>query len=80
MDRITVPYLYKYEKVKILSILVDELSKIHCDKYSTIELINLAKQDLYNKKVDKVIERKLPNGSVELWNVKELKILKNEKN
>jgi DNA-directed RNA polymerase I, II, and III subunit RPABC2 len=74
--RITLPYLSKYEKARVLSVRSLEISKgaqLMIDNTDNVSNpIELAKMELKEKKIPFIIVRTLPDGSTEEWKVSEL--------
>ena len=77
-DRISRPYITKYEKVRILS---DRAKQLETGAQSTIKIENIkdlnvkeiAKLELLHNKIPFFIERKMPNGKIEQWTLDEFK-------
>jgi len=76
--KITLPFLSKYEKAKILGLRIQQLStganttllkEEYIDLKSNIEI---AEKELKLKKIPLIISRRLPNNKRELWHVKDL--------
>mgnify|MGYP003923425557 FL=1 len=77
-NKITLPFLSKYEKAKILGLRIQQLStganttllkEEYIDLKSNIEI---AEKELKLKKIPPIISRRLPNNKRELWHVKDL--------
>jgi len=77
-NKITLPFLSKYEKAKILGLRIQQLStganttllkEEYIDLKSNIEI---AEKELKLKKIPLIISRRLPNNKRELWHVKDL--------
>lgn len=78
--RKTFNIMTKYEKNYILGIRVQQIMngsplfiKINEDK--TINIFDIAYSELIQKKLPFKIKRKLPNGTIEIWDLNELEIL-----
>jgi DNA-directed RNA polymerase subunit K/omega len=77
-NRITKPYLTKYERVRLLSERTKQISLGAKPMIKNIynltpkEITNL---EIINKTIPLIIERVLPNGKREHWNIKELEII-----
>lgn len=74
--RITLPYLTKYEKAKVVGSRALQLSQgakalVNFTKFDPIEI---AKKELMNKTLPLIIRRYLPNGKYEDWSLSELEI------
>ena len=75
-DRISRPYITKYERVRILS---DRAKQLETGAQSTIRIENIkdlsvkdiAKLEFLHKKIPFYIERKMPNGKIEQWRLDE---------
>lgn len=75
--RMTFPYLTKFEKVLLLGYRVQQIkygSKIMIDlkKYNLSTPLSIAEEELKQKIIPFKIKRPLPNGSFEIWDLKEL--------
>jgi DNA-directed RNA polymerases I, II, and III subunit RPABC2 len=74
-DRITKPYLTKYERVRLLA---DRATQIASGSQPMLKNVNhldskiIAKLELESKKIPLYIERELPDGRIEKWYVHEL--------
>lgn len=69
--------LTKYEKNYIMGIRINQIINgsplfIEYDKSKTFDVFEIVKQELYQKKLPFKVKRKLPNGNIELWNLKDL--------
>lgn len=76
-DRICKPYLTKYEQVRMLGTRTKQIadgSKIFV-KINTKNPLEIAKAELENKTIPLKVKRDLPNGTYEIWSVKELQVL-----
>lgn len=74
--RITSPYMTKYERAKIINKRANELRSgavpyIHVPTGKSIMAspLTIAEMELYNYKLPYKINRKLPNGKVEIWTI-----------
>lgn len=77
-DRITKPFLTKYERVRILGERAKQLSmgaKPMLKNIIGIKHDELAKLELENKVIPYKIRRPLPDGRIEIWKINELTIL-----
>ena len=79
-DKISQPYLTKYEYAKIIGIaaqqiesgrepLVDKIPKTYTNP------VDIATYELEKKKTPFIIQRKLPNNEVEYWSIDQLSII-----
>jgi DNA-directed RNA polymerase I, II, and III subunit RPABC2 len=77
--RKTFNILTKYEKNYLLGIRSQQImngSPIFVDlKNKKMSIFDIAYQELIEKKIPFKIKRKLPNGIIEIWDLKDLKIL-----
>lgn len=69
--------LTKYEKNYIMGIRINQIINgsplfIEYDKSKPFDVFEIVKQELYQKKLPFKVKRKLPNGNIELWNLKDL--------
>ncbi len=77
MDRKkTSPYLSRYERAKVISIRAQQLSigkqpQIEVDS-TNINHLEIALQELKEKKIPNNIIRKLPDNTIEIWAAKDL--------
>lgn len=74
-DRITRPYLTKYEKVRVLGIRTQQIAsgaKPMVKDVKGLSSYKIAKLELKNKVLPLIIQRPLPNGDIEQWKVNEL--------
>ncbi len=72
----TSPYLSRYERAKVISIRAQQLSigkqpQIEVDG-TNINHLEIALQELKEKKIPNNIIRKLPDNTVEIWAAKDL--------
>jgi len=76
-ERILSHALDQFERSKVITIRVDELSQgeeILCKHHkSSWTFLQIAEQELLENVLDMEIERLHPNGEPETWNIKELK-------
>jgi DNA-directed RNA polymerase subunit K/omega len=76
--RITKPVLTKYERVRALGARSKQLSmgaKPMIKNASGLSAREIANLELMNKIMPYIIERQLPNGRIEKWNINDLKIV-----
>ena len=77
-DKITTPFLSKFEKTKILGLRIQQLSAGAPSVLSKNQLKNLksnieiAEKELELKKTPFIIRRRLPNNKFEYWHIKDL--------
>jgi len=77
-ERITVPRLTKYEKVRILGTRAKQISdgsKIFIKSNKVKNAMDIAELELEYKVIPLKIKRPLPNGRYEIWAIKELEII-----
>lgn len=77
-QRTTKPFLFKYERVRLLGDRARQLSlgaKPMLTGVTTIDPKELARLELKHGVIPLLIKRPLPNGMSEVWKVSELKIL-----
>lgn len=77
-NRISKNVLTKYERVRALGARAKQISmgaKPMIKNTSGLSAKEIAKLELVNKVMPFIIERQLPNGRVERWNINELKIV-----
>ena len=72
----TSPYLSRYERTKVISVRAQQLSignqpQIEVDSTNTNHL-EIAIQELKEKKIPNNIIRKLPDKTIEIWAAKDL--------
>ena len=75
----TIPILTKYEKAKILGQRTKQLNSgnkpfVAVDR-KTLDNSIIAEQELIEKKLPFIIQRPIPGGGVEYWNVKDLELI-----
>jgi len=72
----TSPYLTRYERTKVISIRAQQLSIGKQPQIevviNTINHLEIALQELKEKKIPNNIIRKLPDNTVEIWAAKDL--------
>lgn len=71
--------LSKYEKIKILGVRAEQLQRgaipnVDVDEDNFIAL-EIAKQELHERKIPFMVVRKLPNGKKEYWKLDDMIIL-----
>jgi len=77
-QRMTIPFLTKYEKTRIIGKRAMQISKGSPPLVEIGDLespIDIAKKELMERKIPFIIRRPLPDGSYEDWRVDELRIL-----
>ena len=70
----TVPFLNKFEKARLLGVRIQQLSAGAEPKINTSELLNIveiAQEELRQRKIPLIIKRNLPNGDSEEWKLEE---------
>jgi len=70
----TVPFLNKFEKARLLGVRIQQLSAGAEPKINTTELLNIveiAQEELIQRKIPLIIKRNLPNGDSEEWKLEE---------
>ena len=75
----TIPFLTKYERARILGLRTKQINRgsaifVKADK-DIIDGYNIALLELEQKKIPFIIQRPLPNGGSEYWNVSDLEII-----
>jgi len=76
--RRTIPFLTKYEKARIIGKRAMQISKGSIPLIDIGNLdnpIDIAKKELFERKIPYIIRRPLPDGTYEDWRVDELRIL-----
>ena len=76
-ERITIPKLTKYEKVRLLGTRAKQISdgsKVFIKSKNVKNAMDIAELELENKVIPLKIKRPLPNGKYEIWSVKDLDI------
>lgn len=74
--RITLPFLTKYEKARVLGERAQQISlgsPVEIATSST-DPLEIARKELFLKKIPLSIKRYLPDGTVEIWNVNEMNL------
>lgn len=74
-QRITTPYMTKYERARILGTRALQISMnapVFVDLEGETDPLRIAMKELAEKKIPLVIRRYLPDGSFEDWSVEEL--------
>jgi len=74
-DRIGKPYLFKFERVRLLQDRAVQLangSNPMIKNVNHLDPIQIAKLELETKKIPLYIERQMPGGKIEVWHVSEL--------
>ena len=74
-DKKTIPVLTKYEKARVLGYRAKQIecgAKPFIDPGDMISSIDIAKKELYSKKLPFIIRRPLPDGTFEDWPIQEL--------
>jgi DNA-directed RNA polymerase subunit K/omega len=77
-DRISKPYLTKYERVRILGTRTQQLlggAKPMLKNFDKLTPKEMAKMELEKGVVPLIIHRPMPNGTIEVWKANELKIV-----
>ena len=76
--RITKPYLTKYEMARIIGYRSEQIgagSQLYIDPGNITNVIDIAKKELYERKIPFIIKRTLPNNISEYWKLDELEII-----
>ena len=74
-ERVTTPYLTKYERARILgerALQISNGSPICVDYTNETDALRIAQKELLERKIPIVIRRYLPNGVYEDWKISEL--------
>ena len=79
-ERITNPYLTKYEKTRILGVRTTQLARgakplVELEQNHNYTQKDIAELELINKVSPFKIKRPLPNGKYEIWDVNELNLV-----
>jgi DNA-directed RNA polymerase I, II, and III subunit RPABC2 len=77
-DRITPPFLTKYEKARILGVRATQIgrnSPIYVDPGDETDPLVIAEKELVEGRIPFIVRRYLPDNSYEDWPLKELKNL-----
>ena len=76
-----IPIMTKYEKARVLGMRTKQLNQsktvkpyVKVDRM-TMDKSIIAEMELQQKKLPFIIERPLPGGGVEYWNVKDLEVI-----
>ena len=74
-ERVTIPYLTKYEKCQLISCRAQQLSMgsiplVNVGKIK--DIVEIAEKELKERKMPLIVRRVLPNGKYEDWKVEEL--------
>lgn len=77
--RVTFPYLTLYEKVLILGKRMEQIIHgsvvlVDIDNLEEKTPYNIATEELRKKVIPFSVKRTLPNGNIELWDIKELSV------
>lgn len=75
-EKKTLPFLTKYEKARIIGLRTQQLSTgaipmIDTDMYDSA--LEVAEEELKQRKIPFIIRRVLPNGEIEDWKIEEFK-------
>ena len=76
-ERITIPRLTKYERVRLLGTRAKQISdgsKVFIKSTKVKTAMDIAELELEYKVIPLKIKRPLPNGRYEIWSIKELEI------
>ena len=74
-DKITSPLMTKFEYTSLIGIRAMQISMnapVIVDTENMIDPIKIAKKEIQEKKVPLIIKRKLPNGTFENWNIRDM--------
>lgn len=79
-ERISQPYLTKYEKTRILGVRTTQLARgakplVDLEENHNYSPKEIAELELINKVSPFIIKRPFPNGKYEIWDVNELNII-----
>jgi DNA-directed RNA polymerase I, II, and III subunit RPABC2 len=77
-ERITIPKLTKYEKVRLLGTRAKQISdgsKVFIKSKKVRNAMDIAELELEHKVIPLKIKRPLPNGKYEIWSIKELELI-----
>ncbi len=74
--KISIPYLTKYERAKIIGYRATQISRgaepfIDPYKYGLTDTIEIARKELELKQMPLIVRRKMPNGKYEDWKIEE---------
>lgn len=74
-EKLTKPYMTKYEKTKILGIRALQISKnspIMVDANGETDSLKIAQMELRERKIPIIVRRYLPNGVYEDWKIDDM--------
>lgn len=74
MTKKTFPFLTKYEKARILGVRTQQISTgapIMIDSTGLSSALQVAEEELRQRKIPFIIRRTLPNGKIEDWKIEE---------
>lgn len=76
-ERITKPFLSKYEKTRIIATRAHQIARgsmpfINFERDGNVDPVQLAEEELRQRKTPLIVRRKLPSGFYEDWRVEEL--------
>ena len=82
-NRTTLPYFSKYEMTALLGIRIQQLADGARPLVDTKEFVtsspffldNVAKKEIYERKLPFIIHRQFPNGTSEFWGASELSVM-----
>lgn len=77
-ERVTIPKLTKYEKVRLLGTRAKQISdgsKVFIKSKNVRNAMDIAELELKHKVIPLKIKRPLPNGKYEIWSIKELELV-----
>lgn len=75
VEKITSPYLTKYEKTQLISLRAQQLNMgaIPTTVVGNLKrTVDIAEKELFEKKIPLIVRRPLPNGMYEDWKIDEL--------
>ena len=76
-DRITKPFLTKYERARIIGYRAEQIASNTppcVDIGNLTKAVDIAEKELIERKLPLIIKRTLPNGDTEYWKLEELEI------
>ena len=76
-NRITKPFLTKYEKARIIGYRAEQIasgSEPCVDVFNLDNVVEIAEKELKERKLPLIIKRTLPNNESEYWKLEELDI------
>jgi DNA-directed RNA polymerases I, II, and III subunit RPABC2 len=79
-DRITKPFLTKYEYARIIGYRAEQIADGYNPYVNTDNLysvVDIAIKELNERKLPYIIKRPLPNGTSEYWKIEELELINN---